>query len=51
VRTHAIDAPGFTDAYGITSNGATLVRPDVAQPRPARPRGARPALATILAKA
>jgi 2-polyprenyl-6-methoxyphenol hydroxylase-like FAD-dependent oxidoreductase len=28
VETHVIDADGFVDAYGITSEGAALVRPD-----------------------
>jgi 2-polyprenyl-6-methoxyphenol hydroxylase-like FAD-dependent oxidoreductase len=55
VRAHAIDAPGFTDAYGITSEGATLVRPDgiVAWRSPGRlePADLDRALATILAKA
>jgi 2-polyprenyl-6-methoxyphenol hydroxylase-like FAD-dependent oxidoreductase len=54
VRTHAIDATGFTDAYGITDSGATLVRPDgiVAWRSPDRfdPSELDEALATILAK-
>jgi hypothetical protein len=28
VESHTIDAPGFPEAYGITPDGATLVRPD-----------------------
>jgi 2-polyprenyl-6-methoxyphenol hydroxylase-like FAD-dependent oxidoreductase len=28
VEAHVIDADGFTEAYGITAEGATLVRPD-----------------------
>ena len=28
VETHVIDADGFVDAYGITTEGAVLVRPD-----------------------
>src|SRR5262249_30476224 len=28
VATHVIDAPDFTEAYGITPHGASLVRPD-----------------------
>jgi 2-polyprenyl-6-methoxyphenol hydroxylase-like FAD-dependent oxidoreductase len=28
VTTHAVDAPGFAEAYGISPTGATLVRPD-----------------------
>jgi 2-polyprenyl-6-methoxyphenol hydroxylase-like FAD-dependent oxidoreductase len=55
VRTHAIEAPGFTDAYGITSNGATLVRPDGIVAWRSRdrldPAELDQALATILAKA
>jgi FAD binding domain/Aromatic-ring hydroxylase, C-terminal len=55
VRAHAIDAPGFTDAYGIRNRGATLVRPDgiVAWRSPDRvdPAELDRALATILAKA
>jgi len=55
VRTHAIDAPGFIDAYGITSNGATLVRPDGIVAWRSRdqldPAELDQALATILAKA
>src|SRR3954468_13545784 len=54
VRTHAIDAPGFTDAYGITDRGAPLVRPDgiVAWRSPDRlvPAELRTALDTIVAK-
>src|SRR3954447_20414620 len=54
VRTHAIDADGFTDAYGITDRGATLVRPDgiVAWRSPDRldPAELRTALDTIVAK-
>ena len=55
VRTHAIEAPGFTDAYGITSNGATLVRPYGIVAWRSRdrldPAELDQALATILAKA
>jgi 2-polyprenyl-6-methoxyphenol hydroxylase-like FAD-dependent oxidoreductase len=55
VRAHAIEAPGFTAAYGITNAGATLVRPDgiVAWRSPDRldPADLDTALATILAKA
>ena len=53
VRTHAIDVPGFTDAYGIANGGATLVRPDgiVAWRSPDRvdPAELDTALAAILA--
>jgi 2-polyprenyl-6-methoxyphenol hydroxylase-like FAD-dependent oxidoreductase len=28
VTTHVVDAPGFTEAYGISPAGASLVRPD-----------------------
>ena len=28
VDAHIVDADGFTDAYGITPDGACLVRPD-----------------------
>ena len=55
VRMHAIDAPGFTETYGITPDGATLVRPDgiVAWRSPDRfdPAELDGALATILAEA
>jgi 2-polyprenyl-6-methoxyphenol hydroxylase-like FAD-dependent oxidoreductase len=55
VRTHAIDAPGFAEAYGIAGDGATLVRPDgiVAWRSRERfdPAELDEALATVLARA
>jgi 2-polyprenyl-6-methoxyphenol hydroxylase-like FAD-dependent oxidoreductase len=55
VRAHAIDAPGFTGAYGIANGGAALVRPDGIVAWRSRdhfdPADLRDALATILAKA
>jgi hypothetical protein len=55
VRAHAIGAPGFTGAYGITEHGAALIRPDgiVAWRSPDRldPGELDRALARILAKA